>query len=599
MAVSGWVEAPFRRGAEDRESRVRSAAMPHDLARRGAALLVRAFEDYREAFAEITARAPRRFAAADWQGMQTDARERLETYGRVIGTALEVLDAQLGEDLRRRSLWATMKEAYAGRVAGRPDVELAETFFSSASRRLFTTVGVDPAIEFVGPTPMSLLRLPGAPAHAAYRPEGSSRAVLARILARHALAAPFEDLERDLARAAEHIDAALPGGLAGEMVERVEVLDPVFYRNKGAYLVGRVLRDSEVVPLVLALTNSGRGVAIDAVLLEEDEVSQVFGFTRSYFHVDVDQPYETVRFLKSILPRKPVAELYIALGHNRHGKAVLYRDLLLHLAESDEPFVIAPGEEGMVMSVFTMPSLDIVFKVIKDRFGASKTVSRADVIARYRMVFRHDRAGRLVDAQEFEHVELERSRFSERLLARLLETAAGSVSVRGPRVAVRHLYTERRITPLNLYLASAPEPQAVAAALDFGQAIKDLAATNVFPGDLLPKNFGVTRHGRVVFYDYDELCPLAECVFRELPEPEDERDSGGDAWFYVGPRDVFPEEFGRFLGLAGRAREAFLDVHGDLLRPQWWIGVQRRIAAGEFPDFFPYPPGRRLRAEPA
>ncbi len=569
--------------------------MRPDLARRGAAILVRAHEECRRAFTEITALAPARFAAADWHAMQADARARLETYGRVLGTALDELERQLGDAVRARDLWATMIDAYAGRIAGRPDIELAETFFSSASRRVFATVGVDPAVEFVAATPMSLLRRPGAPAHVSLAPAGDSAGMLRRILAGAQTDLPFQDLERDLRLAAIRIDETFEGGLAGDSVEQIDVLSPLFYRNKGAYVVGRILRRAEVTPLVVALTNPGDGAVIDALLLSEDEVSQVFGFTRSYFHVDVEQPYETVRFLKSILPKKPIAELYIALGHNRHGKAVLYRDLLLHLAQSDEPFVLAPGDEGMVMSVFTMPSLDIVFKVIKDRFAYPKTSSRADVVAKYRMVFRHDRAGRLVDAQEFEHLEFERSRFSGPLLDRLLTTAAESVSITASTVSIRHLYTERRIDPLNLYLARESEPRAVAAAIDFGQAIKDLAATDVFPGDLLPKNFGVTRHGRVVFYDYDELCPLVDCVFRELPEPEDERDDGGEPWFYVGEHDVFPEEFSRFLGLAGPAREAFLAVHGDLLRPHWWIAVQERIRRGEFPDFFPYPPPRRLR----
>jgi isocitrate dehydrogenase kinase/phosphatase len=345
---------------------------------------------------------------------------------------------------------------------------------------------------------------------------------------------------------------------------------------------------------VLALTHPPGGVTVDAVLLDADEVSQVFGFTRSYFHVDVRQPFETVRFLKSILPAKPVAELYISIGYNKHGKTELYRDLLRHLAESDEPFVIAPGDRGMVMEVFTMPSLDVVFKVIKDTFGPPKATSREEVMAKYRLVFRHDRAGRLVDTQEYEHLEFERARFSPRLLARLLADAGESVTAREERVAIRHLYTSRRLAPLNLYLASAPSDAARTAAVELGQAIKDLAASNVFPGDLLPKNFGVTRHGRVVFYDYDEPCPLTDCNFRDLPEAADEEGAADGPSFFVGARDIFPEEFERFLGLRGALREAFLDAHADLLTPRYWLGVQERIRAGEFPDFFPYPAARRL-----
>jgi len=568
--------------------------MSDELASRGAAVLARAFDAYCAAFAEITARAPRRFARRDWHGMQSDALERLELYSRVLDVAVADLVRQLAGTTHSKSAWSAMKEVYAAHIAERGDFELAETFFSSASRRIFTTVGVDPRVEFVAPTASSLLRVPGAPVYTAYSPAGETAAVLARILGQRALAAPFEDLERDCRRAAERLEERLGGPLATAGVEAIHVVDPLFFRNKGAYLVGRMLRGAELVPLVLALTNPEGRVVVDAVLLDEDDVSQVFSFTRSYFHVGVAQPYETVRFLKSILPLKPVAELYIAIGHNKHGKTELYRDLLRHLAGSDEPFVVAPGDEGMVMLVFTMPSRDNVFKMIKDRFAYPKTASRQDVLDRYRLVFRHDRAGRLVDAQEFEHLEFERSRFSDRLLDELLSQAAESVTVAGERVAIRHLYIERRLAPLNLYLASASAAQAKAAVLEFGQAIKDLAATNVFPADLLPKNFGVTRHGRVVFYDYDELCPLVQCRFRELPESDDERDQGGEAWFYVGANDVFPEEFGRFLGLQGELRRVFLEAHGDLLTPRFWLDMQRRIRAGEFPDFFPYPPARRL-----
>jgi isocitrate dehydrogenase kinase/phosphatase len=570
--------------------------MAPQLSARGAAVLARAYEEYRTAFGEITSRAPRRFAARDWRGMQADARARLEIHGRVVGAAIGELARQLGESLHEKAVWAGMKEVYRARIAGRGDVELAETFFSSASRRVFATVGVDPAIEFVAPEPSRLLRVPGASVYRAYAPGGATAAIVRRILEERGPGAPFEDLERDARRVAARIERRLGGPLAGDDTEAIHVVGPLFYRNKAAYLVGRVLRGSEVVPLVVALTNPGGRVVVDAVLLDADDVSQVFSFTRSYFHVDVAQPYETVRFLKSLLPLKPVAELYTAIGHNKYGKTELYRDLLRHLADSDEPFVVAPGDPGMVMLVFTMPSLDVVFKVIRDRFAYPKTTSRREVVEKYRLVFHHDRAGRLVDVQEFEHLEFERARFSERLLERLRDQAGESVSADGSRVAIRHLYTERRIVPLNLFLASAPEPEAVAAALDFGQAIKDLAATDVFPGDLLPKNFGVTRHGRVVFYDYDEICPLGDCRFRELPESGDERDEGGEPWFYVGPADVFPEEFERFLGLRGPLRAAFLAAHGDLLTPRYWIETQDRIRAGEFPDFFPYPDVRRLGA---
>jgi len=560
----------------------------------GAALLAAGFVAYRAAFDRVTARAASRFARREWQAFQADARERLDLYPSALAAAVADLERELGAGVRERALWTRMKSAFVAGVAGRADVELAETYFSSASRRVFATVGVDPAVEFVAPEPASLLRVPGAPAFVSYPPAGPSAAILRRVLEERAVEAPWQDFERDLRLVTRAVERRLGSGLDAPEIDAVQVVRPLFFRNKAAYLVGRVLRGAEVVPLIVALTNPLGEVVVDAVLMETDEVSQVFSFTRSYFHVDLAQPYETVRFLKSILPAKPTAELYIAIGHAKHGKTELYRELLRHLAESDEPFVAAPGERGMVMSVFTLPAYDVVFKVIRDDFGPTKSVTRQQVRDRYRLVYLHDRAGRLVDAQEFEHLEFERERFSDRLLDELLSTAAGNVRFAEGRVAIRHLYTERRIEPLNLFLAGAPPVRAQAAVIEFGQAIKDLAVSNVFPGDLLPKNFGVTRHGRVVFYDYDELCPLVDVRFRDLPAAADEPEGSAEPPFYVGENDVFPAEFERFLGLRGRLRVLFLEAHGDLLTPRYWIDLQERIRAGELPDFFPYPAARRF-----
>jgi isocitrate dehydrogenase kinase/phosphatase len=311
--------------------------------------------------------------------------------------------------------------------------------------------------------------------------------------------------------------------------------------------------------------------------------------------VDVEDPVALVAFLRTIMPKKPLAELYIAIGLDKHGKSELWRDLTLHLAASDDLFVEAPGETGMVMTVFTLPSYDVVFKVIRDVFGAPKTSSREEVMAKYRLDFRLGRAGRLVDTQEFRWFELPVERFQEGTLGRLLRLAPASIELDGDRVLIRHLYTERRLLPLNLYLARADEASARAAVLDYGRALKELASTNVFPGDLLLKNFGVTRHGRVVFYDYDELALLLDCNFRELPAARTaDEETSGEPWFYVGPNDVFPEELLPFLGLSGALKEAFLEEHGELLTVPYWTSMQERLRAGGILDVYPYPTARRL-----
>jgi isocitrate dehydrogenase kinase/phosphatase len=347
--------------------------------------------------------------------------------------------------------------------------------------------------------------------------------------------------------------------------------------------------------VVVALANATGRVAVDAVLLTEDEVSVVFSFTRSYFLVDTDHPRELVGFLRALMPRKPVSELYDAIGHNKHGKTELYRALLAHIEGSDDRFEVAAGQRGMVMLVFTLPSYDLVLKVIRDRFPPPKTATRREVMSKYELVFRHDRAGRLVDAREFEHLKFDRRRFAEPLIEELRSEAAASVVIGDEAVVFGHLYTERRLRPLDLYLRESSPADGRVAILDYGEAIRDLARSNIFPGDMLLKNFGVTRHGRIVFYDYDELAVLTECRFREVPRARyDEEETSGEPWFFVGEHDVFPEEFLPFLGLQGEPREAFLARHSDLLGVDFWVGMQEEHRAGRIPDIFPYPPERRF-----
>jgi isocitrate dehydrogenase kinase/phosphatase len=565
-------------------------------ARRTAAVIRDAFATHQQQFGEITRRAARRQEQRDWHGMQRDAVERLDLHGRSVRRAVADVERMLG-GARRRDGWADAKAAYLDLVADRPDRELAQTFFNSVARRVFGTVGADPLVEYgadaFGPADPA----PTAPLHATYAWRGDGPSVVRGILVDRPLTVGYRDVEGDAALIADRIEAHCRTVWGADPIDVVEMLHPVLYRNKGAYLVGRIRGQGPCFrPLVIALVNDGGRMVADAVLLTEDEASIVFSFTRSAFHVDVEGPRRVIDFLKTIMPAKRMAELYIALGYHKHGKGELYRDLARHLAASTDRFETAPGDPGMVMLVFTLPSYEVVFKVIRDAFAYPKTVTRRQVIERYQLVFQHDRAGRLVDAQEFEHFAFPRHRFSESLLAELTESAAGSVVVEGDRVIVRHLYTERRVTPLNLYLREADDGTMRDVVLDYGRAIRDMAATNIFPGDLLLKNFGVTRHGRVIFYDYDELCLLTDCNFREMPEPRTvEEEMAAEPWFYVGPHDMFPEEFLTFMGLYGDMREVFLETHGELLTAGFWRRMQDLHRAGEVIDIFPYRLSRRLR----
>ncbi len=564
------------------------------IARKGAILVKWGFEQYRSGFRRITRRSALHFETSDWHGVQHDMVERLALYTNVVRRVVASLEEVFGQPQRSPELWSAMKREFSWLMNGHGDLELAETFFNSVTRKVFTTVGVDPKREFVHFGSDSGLPATGAVPVRTYPGALSTRSVVHQVLDDYEFGIPWADYEGDAELVGRAVDEALTAAWGDTEFDFVELLEPVFYRNKGAYVVGRVVRGERFLPLVLALVNPDGRAVVDAVLLDEDEVSVVFSFTRSYFHVDVEAPAGIVRFMKSILPRKPVAELYVTLGYNKHGKTELFRDLLRHLERSGDRFETARGEKGMVMVVFTMPGYDVVFKVIRDRFGPTKTVTRSQVKERYQFVFEHDRAGRLVDVQEYEFLEFGRDRFAPDILEELLTECSETVGLEGGDVVIRHLYTERRVTPLNLFIREAAPEAARDAVLDFGRALRDLAATNIFPGDLLVKNFGVTRHGRVVFYDYDELCAVTDCEFRELPEASGD-DGGEGPSFYVGPRDVFPEEFLTFMGFPKPLRSLFAEAHPDLVRPEFWNEMKRRHAAREVPDVFPYPPKRRLR----
>jgi isocitrate dehydrogenase kinase/phosphatase len=407
---------------------------------------------------------------------------------------------------------------------------------------------------------------------------------------------PYAQLERDAAFVAELVDARLRRVTGAPGPAPREIVSSVFFRNKGAYVVGRIRAGDHLVPLVLPLLHAERGIVVDAALMTEDEASIVFGFSWSYFRVDTPQPRALVAFLQSIMPLKRTDELYNAIGYNKHGKTELYRTLMRHLERPEARFALAEGEEGLVMAVFTLPALSVVFKVIKDRFAAPKNTTRRTVMDKYHFVFVRDRVGRLADAQEFAQLEFPTRCFPPDLLRYLLRVAAETVHVVGDRVVIEHLYTERRVIPLNLFLQDAEPDAAREAMIDFGNAIKDLAAANIFPGDMLLKNFGTTRHGRVICYDYDELSLLSECRFRHIPPPRSiEEEFAAEPWFAVGEHDVFPEEFSTFLVPSGALRDVFLRAHGDLLRVEYWQAVQRSLAAGEMFDVFPYKRSARLQ----
>jgi isocitrate dehydrogenase kinase/phosphatase len=370
-----------------------------------------------------------------------------------------------------------------------------------------------------------------------------------------------------------------------------------FFRNKAAYIVGRMINGRDDIAFALPiLNNENGGLYIDTLLLGEKQLSVVFSYSQAYFMMEHQVPSAVVSFLQQLLPRRNTSELYSAIGLHKQGKSAFYRDFLHHLRHSSDAFVIAPGIRGMVMMVFTLPSYPYVFKIIKDKFAPQKEFTRQQVEAKYQLVKRHDRVGRMADMLEYSNVVLPVERFVPELLQELQETCASSISFDGDSVIFRHIYLERRMIPLNIFIETADDALLERVIEDYGNAIKQLAGANIFPGDFLYKNFGVTQLGRVVFYDYDEITYMTECNFRKIPPPrfpEDEFRS--EPWYSIEPNDVFPEEFGTFLLSTPRIRKSFLKYHRNLLDARYWQAKKDKIVAGQYEDVFPYPEALRFK----
>ncbi len=564
-------------------------AVFNDLAKEVASTICGDFSDYNTEFRMITRRARERFETRDWKASQRDAAERIELYDITVKRTRVEIQRRLGHLSKNKTLWANVKADYSKLIEEYPDSEFYKTFFSSITRGIFETVGVDPDVEFLAVDFESAPR-PAEPLKAeTYVYRNSRHDLFREMLLEYSFSVPYRNIEADLDFISQEVkEYRERNNLIGE-IDRLEVIQPVFHQLTRAYLVGRLICQQATLPFIISLKNTTDGIAVDAVMMTLNEASILFSFTRSYFHVDLERVADAVGFLRSIMPGKSAGELYTVLGRAKQGKTVRYRNLLDHLRKSTDGFVHAPGDKGLVMVVFTLPSYDIVIKIIRDRFAPPKTSSRQDVLDKYQLVFKHDRAGRLIDAQEFRHLAFKNDRFSKELLDELANETTESTRFVDDQVIFKHCYIERRLTPLNLYLQRADPVAAQRVVYDYGQAIRDLALSNIFPGDLLIKNFGVTRNGRVIFYDYDELCMVTDCNFRELPPPnsmEDEMRS--ETWFYVADNDVFPEQFISFLGFRKELESFFLKWHGEILTARYWRELQMRHRMGQVLDVLPY-----------
>lgn len=558
-------------------------------------------------FREITSGARGRFESADWPAVQAAARARISFFDTRVGETVALLRREF--HLRDPSdiLWRRVKVEYLRLLPSHHQPELAETYYNSVFCRLFDRRYYNNSYIFVWPLISTEHLEAEVPIFRPYYParDGFAR-VIAAILDNAGFTLPFRDRRHDIRCLLRAIRVRFPRNRVIYQNFQLAVLSEPFYRNKGAYLIGKAINGAQQIPFAIPILNDegareGRGALyVDTLLSGEDDMVDLFSFSRAYFMMDTEVPAAIVEFLRALMPSKTKAEIYTSIGLQKFGKAEFYRDFLKHLRHSSDAFTIAPGIRGMVMCVFTLPSYPFVFKVIKDHFPPPKEISRETVKEKYLLVKLHDRVGRMADSWEYSLVAFPRARFAPELLDHLCATCAKSIELVDDQVIVKHLYIERRMSPLNLYLHTADEDEIRHAIQEYGDAIKQLAAANIFPGDFLFKNFGVTRQGRVVFYDYDELSYLTECNFREIPPPPyPEMEMADEPWYSAGPNDVFPEEFETFLLTDPRIRKVFRELHHELLDPAWWRARQEHIRAGHLEDVFPYPIERRFALDRA
>jgi isocitrate dehydrogenase kinase/phosphatase len=594
MSVKRNVTVPVGRSGTSRDMRpIIAHCLPGskyghrvEIAERIAAELLDGFNRHYTLFRATSAQAKHAFDEGDWAGVQRLVKQRIRFYDDRV---LEYVDrVQTEAAAADDAVWQQAKLLYVGLLIDHKRPELAETFFNSVTTRVLRRTYIHDDLMFMRAAVSTEYIPSDPPTYRSYYPSGPGlRATLVQVFRDFGWKRPFANLERDV----DYVMHELGERPAPAPNFQVQVLSSALYRNKGAYVIGKIVNANEETPFVVPVLHNDDGrLILDTILLEQQSIDILFSLSRAYFLVDMDVPSGYVHFLQTIMPTRPRSELYSAIGLAGQGKTLFVRDLRHHLHHSQDLFVEAPGTRGRVMHVFNLPSYPYVFKVIRDVFGASKNTDRATVMGKFRLVREVDRVGRMAHTIEFTNLALPLARFAPELLEQLEELAPSAVEIDGENLIVRHCYVERRQTPLNLYFATATPEQIDYAVREYGDAIRELAIANVFPGDLIWRNFGLTRYGRVLFYDYDEVEYLTDCVFRAIPPaPTPEAELSEEPWYAVGPHDVFPEEFEPFLLGDAKVRDSFLRHHADLLRPEFWQESQRRVAEGEIVDFFPYP----------
>ena len=520
--------------------------------------------EYVQQFNSITGTADERFRNQLWMKQQLAVKQRLDALSELHHKLTDEIALQNFSDIDQKLLYDHLQHIHL-------PVQQAGGFHALVSE-VWRTLGW---MEYEIPEP----------------DEDDFSAILAKVsgCANDMLRSIFQQLPWSSAihnlagltkRIAEHIESKL-GAL-----ESISYYSHIFYRNQHAYLMAVAHNPKQSSAFILPFIQTPHGITCDAVIMGEQDMIQVFSFSRSYFQVVCEHPFQLINFLNHWMPAKSKAQLFINLGYADWGKHLLLRDLLIHRNSTHEMFDFAPGIRGLVMIVFTLPKSNLVLKVIRDTPKPPKENTKEDVITKYNLVATSDRAGRVADAQRYARIDLPAEFFSTELLTELLNQAPSSCQRRGDVIILSDIYLERKLIPMNIYITQQPEI-ADKIILDYGRAIEEMASTNLFPGDLLIKNFGISQEQRVIFYDYDEVCRVTECEFLSLPKNWEEE--GVVQNMVVYPHQVFPEEFPKFL-LPIHQRKVLVEQFPHLFTPLYWKQLQQNLGNLFVKDHAPYLP---------
>lgn len=563
------------------------------------------FEAMFATFLNITLGAQSRFEQRQYHEVQSAMRERLQVYERQVKSVSEAVKVIAYAELSCPQTWQLAKNIYGNMVKNHENEPIAHTFFNSTFGAIWDDKKIRTVHLFVLKAKYRTQPRPYDSLVKRISLQHGFNSAIKTLITNQVFRVPFSNLNQDVAT----LQATLTQGAKQQCRQVYELINlndgyieyaySHFYRNKACYLIGRcIAKNGDNMPFAIAILNTPKGLKIDAVMMGADQLSLLFGFARTYFMVDTDQPARYVDYLSVLMPHKQRFELFNAIGFIKHAKTEFYRYKVDTTKNSPASFkyVAAPGTPGMVMLVFTIAGSDHVYKVIKDKFSAPKTATKAQVKEKYNFVKQADRVGRLVDTHEFRYLAFDLSRFSEQLLQQMKEHIGSSLIISGKALILKHVYVERKMTPLNLYINDCDSKALSQVMLDYGRAIKDLAGANIFPGDMLMKNFGVTRWGRVVFYDYDEICPLTDCNFREVPQTQNALEElSSDSYFDIEPNDIFPSQFKVFFSANELAFNAFNSHHSDLFNAKFWQTCQQQVQQGYLPDVYPYKQSWRFK----